>query len=260
MPGLAEFDGVEREHRQRVRLGVGDDAPIERAAERLRRIGIEEARARHPVAERERRSRFLAAPLESRHERVAHASFAEVDPGQGLSRQQLLVARPGKDIAVDRDLLERRAGRRHGRDQRLREAHVALVVGIARLDVETNRIADAMHDLRGRDAGLRLEVVVLEAVVVVARHVRGARAEPRQAVIGTVVRGLQQVAQRDLRIRVEAERETRRDTETLRFHRATFGLAVMREHVQPERRRVAEQAREAARGPPSRARSRRCRR
>jgi hypothetical protein len=31
---------VEREHRERIRFGVGDDAPLQSAAERLRGIGV----------------------------------------------------------------------------------------------------------------------------------------------------------------------------------------------------------------------------
>ena len=214
-----------------------------------------------PMPNENSRGRRLAAPLDARHERVPHAASVEIDSRDGLRRQQRLVARAGEHVAVDGDLVERRAGRRRGRDQRLRDAIFALVVGVARLNVEANRIADAMQHLRARDVGVGLEIVALESVEAIARGTapgacratasRSPAGRPRSVSCSSNMSCVS-VPRPSARLGAMPKRSVRAPC-GLRPRRRCASTFNRNADVSPSRPRPR-------RDPPSRARSRRCRR
>src|SRR5262249_39460556 len=85
------------------------------------------------------------------------------------------------------------------------------------------------------------EVAVLEAVVAVALHRRGAVEQPGNSVIGNVVLGLMEVAEGGSGRRPEAERERRRQTEAPVLRDvAARDLRIVPHYVETERRAIAE--------------------
>src|ERR1700743_2444043 len=150
-------------------------------------------------------------------------------------------------VASDGDLVQRRSKRdRRSRDGGANlafgDAGISRVIAVAYLIAECQRMIYIVLNLDCADVDIRLkEVAVAEAVVVFTIHRSRRVEEPGNAVVGSVVGGLVEVAERNARGSVEPKRERRRNADATAFSNVAPGNAgIMCHQVQAEGRAAAE--------------------